>query len=125
VKSAHWQEFGMVSSFSFMDYRCSKISALVNPPPLQWSLNGSSSHLVLLHGSDAVEVNMVHQHSCRCVCSMRTWLSSKTLSVVDKLGALIQVLQGMSYLHRDCHIVHRDLKPENILVDRIGEFVVV
>lgn len=56
---------------------------------------------------------------------MRTWLSSKTLSVVDKLGALIQVLQGMSYLHRDCHIVHRDLKPENILVDRIGEFVVV
>jgi serine/threonine protein kinase len=29
-----------------------------------------------------------------------------------------ELLQGVTYLHEQCHMVHRDLKPENLLLDR-------
>ncbi|KAL1492933.1 hypothetical protein ABEB36_011097 [Hypothenemus hampei] len=29
---------------------------------------------------------------------------------------ILQVLQGLSYLHEECHIIHTDIKPENILI---------
>ena len=30
--------------------------------------------------------------------------------------ALIQVIEGLDYLHRRCKIIHTDIKPENILI---------
>jgi len=32
-----------------------------------------------------------------------------------------QVLQGLSYLHRQLHLIHRDIKPSNILINDQGE----
>lgn len=29
---------------------------------------------------------------------------------------ILQVLQGLNYLHTKCHIIHTDIKPENILL---------
>lgn len=31
-------------------------------------------------------------------------------------SVLIQVLQGLDYLHSKCKIIHTDIKPENILM---------
>ena len=33
---------------------------------------------------------------------------------------LFQILQGLTYLHRERHSVHRDLKPANVLLDSAG-----
>ena len=30
--------------------------------------------------------------------------------------ALLQVLQGLDYLHRECGLIHTDLKPENVML---------
>mmetsp|Transcript_29342 Transcript_29342/g.35643 ORF Transcript_29342/g.35643 Transcript_29342/m.35643 type:complete len:412 (-) Transcript_29342:362-1597(-) len=32
-----------------------------------------------------------------------------------------QVLEGLSYLHKELHIIHRDIKPSNLLVNMRGE----
>lgn len=37
------------------------------------------------------------------------------------LFLLLQVLQGLLYLHHEKHIIHRDLKPCNILINHEGE----
>lgn len=37
------------------------------------------------------------------------------------LNLLMQVLQGLIYLHHDRHIIHRDLKPSNLLINHRGE----
>jgi mitogen-activated protein kinase kinase 1 len=34
---------------------------------------------------------------------------------------LIQVLEGLLYLHHERHVIHRDIKPSNLLVNRKGE----
>lgn len=34
---------------------------------------------------------------------------------------LIQVLEGLLYLHHQRHVIHRDIKPSNLLVNRKGE----
>jgi mitogen-activated protein kinase kinase 1 len=34
---------------------------------------------------------------------------------------LIQVLEGLVYLHHERHIIHRDIKPSNLLVNHKGE----
>ncbi len=37
------------------------------------------------------------------------------------LLSIIQILQGLNYIHKEKHQVHRDIKPENILVNSAGE----
>lgn len=34
---------------------------------------------------------------------------------------MIQVLQGLVYLHHERHVIHRDIKPSNLLVNHKGE----
>lgn len=34
---------------------------------------------------------------------------------------LLQVLQGLVYLHNERHVIHRDIKPSNLLVNHKGE----
>ncbi len=45
-------------------------------------------------------------------------------SSTDKIGALIQILQALAYLHRH-GIVHRDLKPANVLLDNESQVKVL
>ena len=33
-----------------------------------------------------------------------------------KSDCVLQVLEGLEYLHRQCKIIHTDIKPENVLV---------
>jgi serine/threonine protein kinase len=49
--------------------------------------------------------------------TLRQLLESKTnLSLVQKLGLLLDTLQGLEHIHQN-RIIHCDLKPENILLD--------
>jgi serine/threonine protein kinase len=49
--------------------------------------------------------------------TLRQLLESKTkLSLVQKLGLLLDTLQGLEHIHQH-RIIHCDLKPENILLD--------
>ncbi|GJN17829.1 hypothetical protein PR202_gb04928 [Eleusine coracana subsp. coracana] len=34
---------------------------------------------------------------------------------------IIQILEGLLYLHHERHVIHRDIKPSNLLVNRKGE----
>ena len=35
-------------------------------------------------------------------------------------NVLVQVLDGLTYLHKEQHAVHRDLKPANVLLNSAG-----
>lgn len=35
---------------------------------------------------------------------------------MNESSSLLQVLQGLDYLHTKCKIIHTDIKPENILL---------
>lgn len=37
--------------------------------------------------------------------------------VTHKHPSVLQVLQGLHYLHTKCKIIHTDIKPENILLE--------
>lgn len=37
------------------------------------------------------------------------------------MSLLLQVLQGLVYLHNERHVIHRDIKPSNLLVNHKGE----
>lgn len=34
---------------------------------------------------------------------------------------ILQVLQGLVYLHNERHVIHRDIKPSNLLVNQKGQ----
>lgn len=44
-------------------------------------------------------------------------------TLLKKLSSfwLLQVLEGLLYLHHERHVIHRDIKPSNLLVNRKGE----
>jgi serine/threonine-protein kinase len=47
--------------------------------------------------------------------SLRPLIQKRNLSIPDAVAIMRQVLQGLSYAHKQ-NLVHRDVKPENILV---------
>jgi serine/threonine protein kinase len=47
--------------------------------------------------------------------SLRPLIQKRNLSIPDAVAIMRQVLQGLSYAHKQ-NMVHRDVKPENILV---------
>jgi serine/threonine protein kinase len=50
--------------------------------------------------------------------TLRTWMSEPR-SATDRLAVLVQVAEGLSFLHAN-GIVHRDLKPENVMLPNAG-----
>eukprot|EP00817_Percolomonadidae_sp_ATCC50343_P000258 CAMPEP_0117430990 /NCGR_PEP_ID=MMETSP0758-20121206/10551_1 /TAXON_ID=63605 /ORGANISM="Percolomonas cosmopolitus, Strain AE-1 (ATCC 50343)" /LENGTH=966 /DNA_ID=CAMNT_0005219605 /DNA_START=278 /DNA_END=3181 /DNA_ORIENTATION=+ len=55
--------------------------------------------------------------------SLDKWIfdSKKKLSLKKKINILLDIAQGMDYLHSlSPPLVHRDLKPQNVLVDKQG-----
>jgi serine/threonine protein kinase len=53
--------------------------------------------------------------------TLRQLLESKTqLSLIQKLGLLLDTLQGLEHIHEH-RIIHCDLKPENILLDVMAQ----
>ncbi len=50
--------------------------------------------------------------------------AARGLSVEQKVGLLIEMLQALAYLHQH-NIIHRDLKPGNVLVDENGRLQVL
>lgn len=51
---------------------------------------------------------------------MKTKLNGRPLSESGAKYIMLQILQGVEYLH-DNHVIHRDLKPTNILVNKHGQ----
>ena len=43
-----------------------------------------------------------------------------SLFIALAVGLGTQVLQGLTYLHKERHAVHRDLKPANVLINTAG-----
>jgi eukaryotic-like serine/threonine-protein kinase len=55
---------------------------------------------------------------------LTTYCDKRSLSVRDRLGLFVQVLQAIHYAHSNL-VIHRDLKPANILVTEQGTAVVL
>ena len=55
---------------------------------------------------------------------LTAWCDKRALSVRDRLGLFVQVLQAIQYAHSNL-VIHRDLKPANILVTEQGTAVVL
>ena len=57
-------------------------------------------------------------------CSLSQFLKEHQSDTIEKDKILVQLLQGIAYLHHN-NVVHRDIKPGNILVvDRPGEGII-
>ena len=52
-------------------------------------------------------------------------LYNQNLSNIDRLNYLVQIAEGMIYLHEKKNIIHRDLKPSNILFEVDSNFKIL
>lgn len=57
--------------------------------------------------------------------SLQSYISTRRqMSLIDKLGVMIQACNGLHYAHRH-NIIHRDIKPANLMVRKDGMIKIV
>ncbi|KAL1496751.1 hypothetical protein AB1Y20_014341 [Prymnesium parvum] len=88
--------------------------------------NAKSDHLVafydaFLHeGCIYLALEYMDCGSLEGMISVASYTPARCMPEEVAAMVLFQVLQGLTYLHKERHAVHRDLKPANILINSAG-----